>query len=108
MCEFILSFKVIEQSGFFSLLTEVCKESPNKTSVSNSTNNNQQRRFSIESNSSGRGGSSGMSSAEGLGGVTESCQIECNKGKISLYQFHSQQQQQLERDIPLPIFEIGK
>uniref|UniRef100_A0A0R3RTV2 Receptor protein-tyrosine kinase n=1 Tax=Elaeophora elaphi TaxID=1147741 RepID=A0A0R3RTV2_9BILA len=94
-----------------TLLTKVDKENSNQTSVSKSNNSNQQRRFSIESSSSGRGGSSGMSSAEGLGGVAELCQIECNGGKMTLYELYShqqRQQQQPERKVPLPILEIDK
>lgn len=86
------------------------KENPNETSVSKSNNSSQQRRFSIESSSSGRGGSSGMSSAEGLGGVTEFCHIECDGGKITLYELYSQQQQQQQpkNTIPLSILEDDK
>ncbi|KAL3981864.1 Protein tyrosine kinase family protein [Acanthocheilonema viteae] len=93
-----------------TLLTKVDKKNPNETSVSKSNSNNQQRRFSIESNSSGRGGSSGMSSAEGLGGVAEFCHIECNDGKMTPYELYSQQQQQQqpERKIPMPILEVEK
>uniref|UniRef100_A0AAF5PGR0 Receptor protein-tyrosine kinase n=4 Tax=Wuchereria bancrofti TaxID=6293 RepID=A0AAF5PGR0_WUCBA len=95
------------------LLTEVSKENPTESSISKSNSNNQQRRFSIESSSSGRGGSSGMSSAEGLGGVAEFCQIECSGGKTTLYELYSQQQQQQlqqqpERKIPSSILEIDK
>uniref|UniRef100_A0A1I7W2I5 Receptor protein-tyrosine kinase n=1 Tax=Loa loa TaxID=7209 RepID=A0A1I7W2I5_LOALO len=99
------AFTVNEAS---TLLTEVSKENPNETSVSKSNSSNQQRRFSIESSSSGRGGSSGMSSAEGLGGVVEFCQIGYSGGKTTLYELYSQQQQQPERKIPFPILEVDK
>uniref|UniRef100_A0A915PIW2 receptor protein-tyrosine kinase n=1 Tax=Setaria digitata TaxID=48799 RepID=A0A915PIW2_9BILA len=90
-----------------TLLTKKDRENPNETSVSNSSNN-QQRRFSIESSSSGRGGSSGMSSAEGLGGVAEFCQIECSRPETTLYELYSQQQQQPKRKIPLPTLKVDK
>uniref|UniRef100_A0A8R1XWP3 Receptor protein-tyrosine kinase n=1 Tax=Onchocerca volvulus TaxID=6282 RepID=A0A8R1XWP3_ONCVO len=90
-----------------TLLTEVDKENPNETSVLKSNSSNQQRRFSIESNSSGRGGSSGMSSAEGLGGVTEFCHIECNKAGTTPYELYSQQQQP-GRKITLPILKVDQ
>lgn len=83
------------------------KENPNETSVLKSNSSNQQRRFSIESNSSGRGGSSGMSSAEGLGGVTEFCHIECNKAGTTPYELYSQQQQP-GRKITLPILKVDQ
>ncbi|MCP9266411.1 Fibroblast growth factor receptor [Dirofilaria immitis] len=92
-----------------TLLAEVNKENPNEISVPKSNSANQQRRFSIESSSSGRGGSSGMSSAEGLGGVVEFCHIECNGAESTPYKLYSQQQQQQqqqqqsERKTPLPI-----
>ncbi|VDN01536.1 unnamed protein product [Thelazia callipaeda] len=53
-----------------ALLSEMNKVIPDESNASG----NQQRRFSIGSSSSGRGGSSGMSSAEGLGSVAECCQ----------------------------------
>ncbi|KAM3726992.1 Myoblast growth factor receptor [Dirofilaria immitis] len=96
-----------------TLLAEVNKENPNEISVPKSNSANQQRRFSIESSSSGRGGSSGMSSAEGLGGVVEFCHIECNGAESTPYKLYSQQQQQQqqqqsERKTPLPILKVDQ
>lgn len=64
--------------------------------------NSQKRRFSIESSSSGRGGSSGMSSAEGLGGVAEFCRIECRRPDTVTYDLfpqHEQEQSEFEHSI---------
>uniref|UniRef100_A0A0M3JTR1 Myoblast growth factor receptor egl-15 (inferred by orthology to a C. elegans protein) n=1 Tax=Anisakis simplex TaxID=6269 RepID=A0A0M3JTR1_ANISI len=61
----------LEKSMNRGALNDLSSQSTHHAVVSN------QRRHSVDSSSSGRGGSSGMSSAEGLGGIADFCHIEC-------------------------------
>ncbi|VDK38073.1 unnamed protein product [Gongylonema pulchrum] len=81
--------------NFSRLVKETNEETSTEKAVPDT--NSQQRRFSIESSSSGRGGSSGMSSAEGLGGTAEFCRADCNGSNAATYEVYSQQKQQQQQ-----------